>query len=245
MQIDRNCTLCASAAYVRGTRHHATHKTESCELREKPRGTCKNLPTSLPLHGPICEDSAAFAVHHFRARIASRFFVSLPMASHNAHHASGFAAGVAAAVLVAQTGATGPWHSGLFAAFAAGVAGGTAPDWLEVAWWSRKRRGSRIAPSRTGASAGSLLALGWHGHPSSASAGPRRCSASRRLDAPARRLAEPARRAVDLAAPLAQPVEERALRPDRRGRRLGRTGSRSRCSRAPLLEHWLGWLNRV
>ncbi len=62
------------------------------------------------------------------------------MASHNAHHATGWAAGLIAAALVWQAGAAGPWHVGSFAAFAAGVAGGTAPDWLEVAWWSRKRR---------------------------------------------------------------------------------------------------------
>lgn len=49
------------------------------------------------------------------------------MASHAAHHASGWAAGLVAAALVAQAGA-------------AGVAGGTAPDWLEIAWWRRTRR---------------------------------------------------------------------------------------------------------
>ncbi|KAA0089654.1 metal-dependent hydrolase [Paraburkholderia sp. T12-10] len=62
------------------------------------------------------------------------------MASHGAHHALGWAAGIMAAALVAAAGAAGPWHAGAFVACAAGVAGGTAPDWLEVAWWSRARR---------------------------------------------------------------------------------------------------------
>jgi membrane-bound metal-dependent hydrolase YbcI (DUF457 family) len=62
------------------------------------------------------------------------------MASNSAHHATGWAAGLIAAALVVQTGAAGPWHLGGLAAFVAGVAGGTAPDWLEVAWWSRARR---------------------------------------------------------------------------------------------------------
>lgn len=62
------------------------------------------------------------------------------MASNSAHHATGWAAGLIAAVLVAKAGAAGPWHSGSFIAFAAGVTGGTAPDWMEVAWWSRTRR---------------------------------------------------------------------------------------------------------
>ncbi|CAN0625930.1 inner membrane protein [Burkholderia multivorans] len=62
------------------------------------------------------------------------------MASHHAHHATGFAAGLIAAGIVAQAGAAGPWLVGSFAAFAAGVAGGTAPDWLEIAWWRRRRR---------------------------------------------------------------------------------------------------------
>ncbi|MFC0401513.1 metal-dependent hydrolase [Paraburkholderia rhizosphaerae] len=62
------------------------------------------------------------------------------MASTAAHHATGWAAGVIAAALVAHSGAVGPYHVWIVAAFAAGVAGSTAPDWLEVAWWSRKRR---------------------------------------------------------------------------------------------------------
>ena len=62
------------------------------------------------------------------------------MASRSAHHLTGWAAGVIAAVLVAQAGAAGPWYIGSLAACLAGVAGGTAPDWLEIAWWSRSRR---------------------------------------------------------------------------------------------------------
>ncbi|MDG0024407.1 metal-dependent hydrolase [Trinickia sp. Y13] len=62
------------------------------------------------------------------------------MASHSAHHALGWAAGMTAAVTVAAAGAAGPWHVGALTALLAGVAGGTAPDWLEVAWWSRARR---------------------------------------------------------------------------------------------------------
>jgi len=62
------------------------------------------------------------------------------MASTKAHHATGWAAGLIAAALVAHAGSTGP--HGLWAglAFAAALAGSTAPDWLEVAWWSRSRR---------------------------------------------------------------------------------------------------------
>ncbi|TAM51932.1 MAG: metal-dependent hydrolase [Paraburkholderia sp.] len=62
------------------------------------------------------------------------------MASHSAHHALGWAAGMTAAATVAAAGAAGPWHVGALTALLAGVAGGTAPDWLEVAWWSRARR---------------------------------------------------------------------------------------------------------
>jgi membrane-bound metal-dependent hydrolase YbcI (DUF457 family) len=60
------------------------------------------------------------------------------MASNKAHHATGFAAGVIAAVVVGRGG--GLFHIGVVLSFIAGVAGSTAPDWLEVAWWSRARR---------------------------------------------------------------------------------------------------------
>ena len=62
------------------------------------------------------------------------------MASNKAHHATGWAAGVIAASLVVQAGAGGPYHVWSFLSFIAGILGGTAPDWLEVAWWSRRHR---------------------------------------------------------------------------------------------------------
>lgn len=62
------------------------------------------------------------------------------MASHNAHHSTGLAAGVIAAALVFRAGASGPFYVASVLAFLAGAAGGTAPDWLEVAWWTKKRR---------------------------------------------------------------------------------------------------------
>jgi hypothetical protein len=62
------------------------------------------------------------------------------MASNKAHHATGWAAGIMAASLVAKAGAGGPYHLWSALSFAMGLAGGTAPDWLEVAWWSRSRR---------------------------------------------------------------------------------------------------------
>jgi membrane-bound metal-dependent hydrolase YbcI (DUF457 family) len=62
------------------------------------------------------------------------------MASHKAHHATGFAAGVIAAALVAHAGAGGPFHLLTVLTFLAGVSGGTAPDWMELAWWSRRKR---------------------------------------------------------------------------------------------------------
>jgi hypothetical protein len=57
-----------------------------------------------------------------------------------AHHATGWAAGLIAAALVSHAGAAGPHHVLGIVAFVAAVAGSTAPDWLEVAWWSRSRR---------------------------------------------------------------------------------------------------------
>jgi len=87
------------------------------------------------------------------------------MASSKAHHATGFAAGVIAAAVVARIGGghDGAFYIGVLMSFIAGVAGSTAPDWLEVAWWSRARRlwiahrtlthwgmaGSRYSPFRT------------------------------------------------------------------------------------------------
>lgn len=62
------------------------------------------------------------------------------MASHKAHHATGIAAGVIAAALVVHSGAGGPYHILTALAFLMGISGGTAPDWMEVAWWSRRRK---------------------------------------------------------------------------------------------------------
>ncbi|WP_027802092.1 metal-dependent hydrolase [Paraburkholderia dilworthii] len=65
------------------------------------------------------------------------------MASSKAHHATGFAAGVIAAAVVARIGGGshgGAFYVGVLMSFVAGVGGSTAPDWLEVAWWSGSRR---------------------------------------------------------------------------------------------------------
>jgi len=62
------------------------------------------------------------------------------MASNKAHHATGWAAGVIAAALVAHADAGGPYHLLTIAAFAMGALGGTAPDWMEVAWWARTHK---------------------------------------------------------------------------------------------------------
>lgn len=62
------------------------------------------------------------------------------MASKKAHHATGWAAGVIAGALVAHAGAAGPYFCWSILSLFAGLLGGTAPDWLELAWWSRSRR---------------------------------------------------------------------------------------------------------
>ncbi len=62
------------------------------------------------------------------------------MASNQAHHATGWPAGIVAAALVAKDSNSGPFYVWCLLALLAGVAGGTAPDWLEVAWWSSRRR---------------------------------------------------------------------------------------------------------
>src|SRR6202047_5645797 len=62
------------------------------------------------------------------------------MASKNAHHATGWAAGLIAAAVVSKAGAAGPYHLWSALSVCAGVFGGTAPDWLEVAWWARARK---------------------------------------------------------------------------------------------------------
>ncbi|PLZ04315.1 hypothetical protein CY652_01175 [Burkholderia sp. WAC0059] len=83
------------------------------------------------------------------------------MASGNAHHATGWAAGVVAAVVVARAGAAGPAYLGAVAALACGVAGGSAPDWLEVAWWTRSRRRWIAHRSLTHWGIGWIVLLAW------------------------------------------------------------------------------------
>ena len=75
----------------------------------------------------------------FIVRITCKAF-HLNMASNKAHHATGWAAGVIAAALVVQEGAGGAYYMWSVLALVAGIFGGTAPDWLEVAWWSRRHR---------------------------------------------------------------------------------------------------------
>lgn len=65
------------------------------------------------------------------------------MASKKAHHASGIAAGMLASVIVVYEGAGGPCQLLAMLALLAGAWGGTAPDWLEIAWWRKKYRGKR------------------------------------------------------------------------------------------------------
>jgi membrane-bound metal-dependent hydrolase YbcI (DUF457 family) len=51
---------------------------------------------------------------------------------------------VLAALLVVRAGAGGPFQLWAIVALFAGAWGGTAPDWLEVAWWrSRGQRGAQ------------------------------------------------------------------------------------------------------
>jgi len=65
------------------------------------------------------------------------------MASKRAHRASGVAAGLLAGAIVTKAGAGGPYHWLAMLAVLAGAFGGTAPDWLEIAWWrSKKRKGA-------------------------------------------------------------------------------------------------------
>jgi hypothetical protein len=84
------------------------------------------------------------------------------MASNKAHHATGFAAGIIAAALVGAVTQGDLLRCGL--AFVAAVAGGTAPDWLEVAWWRRKHRlwVTHRTVTHWGIGWLVLLALSWH-----------------------------------------------------------------------------------
>lgn len=61
------------------------------------------------------------------------------MASRQAHESLGWAAGLIAAAVVAKTGSAGQFHQWSVLAFLMAYSGGTAPDWLEIAWWARGR----------------------------------------------------------------------------------------------------------
>ncbi|MQQ99701.1 metal-dependent hydrolase [Glaciimonas soli] len=61
------------------------------------------------------------------------------MASKEAHQSTGWAAGLIAAAIVSQASASGPLHVWSILAFLMGYAGGGAPDWLELSWWSSGR----------------------------------------------------------------------------------------------------------
>lgn len=61
------------------------------------------------------------------------------MASKKAHRASGIAAGLLAAAIVIKAHAGGPYYLLALLTALAGAWGGTAPDWMEIAWWRSKR----------------------------------------------------------------------------------------------------------
>lgn len=66
------------------------------------------------------------------------------MASKRAHQASGIAAGMLAAAIVIHEKAGGAYQIQAGLALLAGAWGGTAPDWMEIAWWrGRRSRGTR------------------------------------------------------------------------------------------------------
>lgn len=92
---------------------------------------------------------ASAALHGFLGPVASSFLdfeSSLLMASKAAHKSTGWAAGVIAAALVAHSGVPEPRAFWCALAFLMAFSGGTAPDWLELAWWSPgKGRQSWIA----------------------------------------------------------------------------------------------------
>jgi membrane-bound metal-dependent hydrolase YbcI (DUF457 family) len=62
------------------------------------------------------------------------------MASKKAHRASGIAAGLLAAAVVFKANAGGPYYLLLLLTALAGAWGGTAPDWMEIAWWRSKKK---------------------------------------------------------------------------------------------------------
>ncbi|RZT39121.1 metal-dependent hydrolase [Cupriavidus agavae] len=61
------------------------------------------------------------------------------MASRKAHHATGWAAACIAVVVTVRHGGD-PLHWRSAVVFLAAWLGSTAPDWLEVAWWTKSRR---------------------------------------------------------------------------------------------------------
>lgn len=64
------------------------------------------------------------------------------MASTAAHRSTGWAVGVIAAAIVSRQ-FSDPYHLWAIVTLLFAYAGGTAPDWLEIAWWSR-RGGKRL-----------------------------------------------------------------------------------------------------
>ena len=87
------------------------------------------------------------------------------MASSKAHHATGWAAGIIAAAVVMHPArfADADMMSGVLA-LVAGIVGATAPDWLEVAWWTRARRLwiTHRTLTHWGIGWAALLALSYH-----------------------------------------------------------------------------------
>src|SRR5471030_1694193 len=94
-------------------------------------GACLPLPVNAHNTQRLCQHARLHFIRQTR---------HLFMASSKAHHATGWAAGLIAAAVVSKAGAAGPYHVWGILSFCAGVFGGTAPDWLEVAWWTRARR---------------------------------------------------------------------------------------------------------
>ena len=224
MQIDRNCTLCASprTSAAPAITQRTKPKVANCAKSRAARAKICQRPSRCM--GRSAKIAPAFAVHHFSR---THRFTFLRLASY------GITQCASCVRLRGWCRRSRPRHKP--ARPARGIRA-CSPRSRPASRRHRARlaRSRMVEPQappvdhashrhalghRLDRAAGARVAR----HPSSASAGRAAVRLRmRRLDAPARRLAEPARRAVDLAAPLAQPVEERALRPDRRGRRLGR-----------------------
>ena len=86
------------------------------------------------------------------------------MASNKAHHATGWAAGLIAAAVISHTGHGGPHYLAGLLGFLMALAGATAPDWLELAWWSSKRRLwiTHRTLTHWGVGWGALLIMSYH-----------------------------------------------------------------------------------